>query len=661
LIQEIMDTRHSDDIAERQVEDIRRWLAAIVDSSDDAIISKNLDGVILTWNPAAQRLFGYSEAEAVGQPITIIIPPELHDEEEGILRRLRAGERIDHHETRRITRNGQYLDVSLTISPVRDAEGRIVGASKILRDVTESKRAQRALRDGEQRLANEVVRARMLQAIITRLISESTQETLFTQILDAAIELLAADAGSVQMLAPDEESLTLVGFRNFNPDPDSVAFWQRVTADANSTCGRALRNNERVLVTDIDSCEFMTGTQEQQEYRRLGVRAVQSTPLRSRGGKTLGMLSTHWRAPHAPTENDFSLFDVLARQAADLIERLREGEERFHLIANSAPVTIWMTDADKRCTYVNQAWLDLTGRPLEAALGEGWADSIHPEDLERSWTTFANACDRREPFQMEYRVRRHDGQSRWITDAGAPRYDRDGSFVGYIGSAVDVTERKLADEALSTFSQRLIEVQEGERSRLARELHDDINQRLALLHMRLDALSRAVPDSASEGKLQVEEARQDVLSLVTDVQALSHRLHPPRLEFLGIAEAAAELCHEVSSHQRVKVSFDAERVPERLSKPIAVCLYRVLQEALQNAIKHSGSKTVDVLLRGGADHVELTIQDSGVGFDLGATRDRGIGLTSMNERLKAVDGQLAIASQLQHGTTIRARVPLIQH
>ena len=169
-----MDTRLSDDVAARQLKDVHLWLAAIVDSSDDAVISKNLDGVILTWNPAAERLFGYSEEEAVGQPITIIIPPELRDEENGILRRLRAGERIDHHETRRITRNGQYLEVSLTISPVRDAEGTIVGASKILRDVTESKRAQRALRESEQRLANEVLRARMLQAIITRLIDVRT-------------------------------------------------------------------------------------------------------------------------------------------------------------------------------------------------------------------------------------------------------------------------------------------------------------------------------------------------------------------------------------------------------------------------------------------------------------------------------------------------------
>jgi PAS domain S-box-containing protein len=649
------DPRHSDG-GGRQLEDVRLWLAAIVDSSNDAIISKNLDGVILTWNRAAERLFGYSEEEALGQHITIIIPPELHHEEQDILRRLRAGERIEHRETRRITRDGRYLDVSLTISPVRNAEGTLIGASKILRDVTERRRSEIALRESEQRLASEVVRARTLQSIITRLISASTQESLSAQILDAAIELMAAAAASVQMLAPDGESLTLLGWRNFHPD--SAAFWQKVTAEAGSTCGRALRDNERVLVTDIDSCEFMAGTQDQEEYRRSGIRAVQSTPLRSRSGSPLGMLSTHWRTPHTPTENDFRLFDVLAHQAADLIERMRESEERFRLMANVAPVVVWITDVDKQCTYINQPWLDLTGRPVEAALGEGWTDDVHPEDVERSWRTYAEAFDRHEPFQMEYRVRRHDGGYRWVTDTGVPRYDENGSFVGYIGSAVDITERKLAIEALSTVTQRLIQAQDDERARLARELHDDINQQLALLTMRLDEMVRAVPTSVTDGRQRIEEAREGVLRLLKDIRALSYRLHPPLLEHLGIVAAAAALCREISSQQSVEVSFSAESVPERVSKRIVLSLYRVLQEALQNAIKHSGTRNVAVSLRGGAGHIELTVDDFGVGFDLETNQRRGLGLTNMNERLKAVDGHLAIRSQPQRGTSIRARVPV---
>jgi len=657
-----MSQPHEHDLSDTAPVDIRSRLAAIVDSSNDAIISKNLDGVISTWNLAAHRLFGYSEAEAVGQPITIIIPADLHDEEKEILRRVRIGERIDHYETRRVTRDGRILDVSITISPVRNATGSIVGASKILRDVTESKRDRAALRESERRLASEVTAARTLQSISTRLISQSSQESLLGQILDAAMELMSADASTLQMLAPDGESLTLIGWKNVHPD--SAAFWQRVTADAGSACGVALRANLRVMVTDVDTCAFMAGTQDLEEYRRSGIRAVQSTPLRSREGRPLGMISTHWHGPHTPTEDDFRLFDVLARQAADLIERtraeeaLRESEERFRLIANTAPVIIWMSDVSKGCTYVNQTWLELTGQSFAAVLGNGWMDRIHPGDAGHSRDIYARAFERRELFQIDFRLRRHDDEYRWIVSTGTPRYHGDGSFAGFIGSAIDVTERRLAAEALATIHQRLIDAHEDERSRIARELHDDISQRLAVLTISLDALVRTSAAPASDGRQKIEEARDEVMNLATDVQALSHRLHPARLELLGITKAAAALCREISSLRALEIRFDAESVPDGLSRRVAMCLYRVLQEALQNAIKHSGVGKLEVSLRGGVDRIELTVRDFGAGFDV-STTGRGLGLTSMQERVRAVRGRLAILSEPQHGTTIHASVPLV--
>jgi PAS domain S-box-containing protein len=302
-----------------RAEEIRLRYAAIVESSHDAIIAKDLDGVISAWNAAAERMFGYKEHEAIGQPITLIVPPDLYDEEHDILKCLRAGERIDHYETVRITKAGERIDVSLTISPLRDPAGRIIGCSKMARDITKARQADVALRQSERRLAREVAGAKTLQSISTRLISESRPESLYAQILGAAIELMASDAASVQMLAADHTSLRLLAWTNFHPD--SAAFWQRAAVGAGSTFSKALSDNERVVVADIEACEFMAGTQDQQEYRRSGIRAVQSTPLRSRTGRPLGMLSTHWRTPHTPTEDNFRFFDVLARQAADLIER----------------------------------------------------------------------------------------------------------------------------------------------------------------------------------------------------------------------------------------------------------------------------------------------------------------------------------------------------
>ena len=409
----------------------------------------------------------------------------------------------------------------------------------------------------------------------------------------------------------------------------------------------------------------MAGTQDQQEYRRSGIRAVQSTPLRSRSGRPLGMLSTHWRTPHTPTEEDFRFFDVLARQAADLIERtlaeeaLRESEERFRLIANTAPVMIWMSGAEKQITYLNQTWLDYTGRPLDAVLGQRRAEVLHPDEAERCREVYEKAFEQREPFQMEHRLRRHDGEYRWVVTAGVPRYNVDGSFAGYIGTAVDITERKLAEEALSTVSQKLIEAHEEESTRIARELHDDINQRLALVSVRLGYLKQSPPASAADLEQEIGEVSQQIADLAADIQALSHGLHPPKLELLGLEAAAAGFCEELSNRHGVTIDVHFENIPTALPPEISLCLYRVLQEALQNVVKHSVSRHAHVSLNGQINTINLTVKDSGAGFDPHeAMRGPGLGLTSMKERLKVVGGQLSIHSQRGRGTMIHAVAPL---
>ena len=651
----------ADDTNLTRAEEIRLRYAAIVESSDDAIIAKTLDGVISAWNPAAERLFGYTQYEAIGQPITMIIPQDLHEEEQEILRRLGAGERIDHFETVRVTKAGQCIDVSLTISPLRDTAGRIIGCSKIARDVTMAKQAATALRRSEERLTREVAGAKTLQSISTRLISEPTPESLYDQVLGAAMELMASDAACLQMLAADNTSLRLLAWTNFHPD--CVPFWERVAVGAGSTCSKALSDNQRVVVPDIDSCAFMAGTPEQLEYRRAGVRSVQSTPLRSRTGRLLGMLSTHWRTPHTATDEDFRFFDVLARQASDLIERTlaeeatRESEERFRLIANTAPVMIWMSGTDSEITYLNQTWLDYAGEPSDAAVDTLRAMVLHPDEAERCRDVYETAFGQRVPFQLEHRLRRHDGEYRWVVTAGVPRYKADRSFVGYIGTSVDITERKLAEGILS--SQKLIEAHEEESRRIARELHDDINQRLAVLSMRLGYLKEGPPASAAEFKQEIGEVGQEIVDLAADIQAVSHRLHPAKLEILGLERAAAGFCEELSTRHGVTIDLHFENIPTALSRDISLCLYRVLQEALQNVVKHSGSRHALVSLDTQIDAINLRVKDSGAGFDpQEAMRGRGLGLTSMTERLKVVGGHLSIHSQPGHGTIVHAVAPL---
>jgi signal transduction histidine kinase len=271
--------------------------------------------------------------------------------------------------------------------------------------------------------------------------------------------------------------------------------------------------------------------------------------------------------------------------------------------------------------------------------------------------TYTKAFDRRESFQMQYRLRRHDKEYRWLLDIGVPRFSPDGTFAGYIGSCMDITDRKFAEEAMASVGRRLIEAHEQERRWIARELHDDINQQIALLSIELDRWGQQHPGSGADS--HIHHVSQRLSDIAKEVQSLSHRLHSSKLEYLGIATAAKSFCRELSEQQKVQVEFVYSDIPRTVPNEIALCLFRVLQEALQNAVKHSGAREFHVELRGASEEIRLTVSDPGVGFDWHGALDRqGLGLISMRERLQLVNGNFEIKSKPGGGTSIHARVPL---
>ncbi|MGC2764196.1 MAG: PAS domain S-box protein [Candidatus Acidiferrum sp.] len=460
----------------------RLRLATLVESSDDAIIGRNIDGIITDWNAGAQRLFGYSAGEVIGQSSAMLIPERLHEEERHILQRLRAGECIEHYETEELTKRGETIAVSLTISPVRDSAGRIVGALQTVRDITGRKRT---------------------------------------------------------------------------------------------------------------------------EYN------------------------------------------------------LRESEDRFRLLANTAPAMIWMSGPDKLYTFFNQSWLQFTGRSMEQELGDGWAAGVHPEDMERCLRTYFDAFDARVSFEMEYRLRRFDGDYRWIVDFGSPRFERDGTLCGYIGSCIDITERKTFEESLQSLTGRLISAHEEERARIARDLHDDFSQRLALLGIGLGQLWKTLPETEMGERAAVLEMLKRTREMSSDMHSLSHQLHSSKLEHVGLVPALKGLCQEIAQKYRISVQFTERECPPNIPKDVALCLFRVAQEALGNVVKHSGATDAQVELIRTASGIRLRISDTGKGFDPALQNpDAGIGLIGMNERLRLVGGKLTVRSEPKRGTEVLADVPL---
>ncbi|HKF50505.1 MAG TPA: PAS domain-containing sensor histidine kinase [Terracidiphilus sp.] len=332
---------------------------------------------------------------------------------------------------------------------------------------------------------------------------------------------------------------------------------------------------------------------------------------------------------------------------------LRASETRFRTLAESTPSLIRMCDAQGTVIYVNDRRASFTGRHPDARYGDTWTSDVHPDDVQGMQEAFSEAMRKRQSFSNEYRLRRSDGVYRWMFSVASPRLNDEGSFAGLIGSAIDITDQKLAQQALEEVSGQLIEAQEEERSRIARELHDDICQRLALLSIELDQ------PNAPRGN--IEQVRKQCFQIAHDVQTLSHRLHSPALDYLGLAAALRGFCSDIAKQQsQMKVEFREEGVPSNLSHDISICLFRIVQEAIHNAVKYSQSSLVQVELTGGVREIRLSVRDWGVGFDVEEARgNHGLGLVSMQKRIELVRGKFSIESMLGSGTRIVALVPLV--
>jgi PAS domain S-box-containing protein len=428
---------------------------------------------------------------------------------------------------------------------------------------------------------------------------------------------------------------------------------------------QALVSGRMIRANGIDDLP-RSAANDKKAYARLGDRSIAIMPLEV-GRWVLGamLFSTVkvelvWSDELLKRLRQVSEIFSNALKRKRIVAALRKSEERFRAMADTAPVMIWMSGPDKGCTHFNQKWLDFTGRSLKDQLGSGWTRSVHPDDLQRCMRIYKTAFDARQSFRMEYRLRRFDRQYRWILDSGVPRFESDGSFAGFIGSCIDISESKAAELAIHTLTGRLIRAQEDERRHLARELHDDVSQSLALLVVDIERLAATVPPSVMNGPAesfhQLSRRAGDISKQLHDI---SHQLHSSQLELLGLNSAVENFCKECAQHQQITVDYKKNGLPDDIPTEVSLCVFRVLQEALRNAVKHSGADRVEVELGGNDNEVRLSVRDSGVGFDSRSRSVRGgLGLISMRERLHLVGGRISIRSRPKHGTKIDLWIPI---
>ncbi|MEO7922997.1 MAG: PAS domain S-box protein [Chitinophagaceae bacterium] len=397
FVYDITEKKKADKIAEQKIGN----LAAIVHSSTDAIIGKDLQGRISSWNEAAERIFGYTEAEMVGQSVTILIPDDHLNEEPLILERLKKGEIINHFETKRITKDKKILDISLTISPVKDSQGNIIGASKIARNITEEKEAQRLVRESEERL---------------RMAVQSTRLGTWEFIPATGLLTWSEECRKIYEVPPGMEVDYAFFLAHIHPEDVDIA--QGAIQAAMEAAGDGNY--------DI-------------QYRILQYSNRQPRWIRAQG-------KVFFNSTGEPERFIGTVLDITEEKTREQV--LMDSIELFTTMADNVPAMIWMSGEDKFCDFFNKTWLEYTGRTLEQESNDGWLENVHPDDADRCIANYNRSFTEAKGFYIEYRLKRNDGQYRWIADSSAPRYNNEGRFVGFISACMDIDDQKKIREKI---------------------------------------------------------------------------------------------------------------------------------------------------------------------------------------------------------------------
>jgi signal transduction histidine kinase len=351
--------------------------------------------------------------------------------------------------------------------------------------------------------------------------------------------------------------------------------------------------------------------------------------------------------------------DVTARKQTEETLLWKEAElaEAYRLAGLGA----WQWEPTDDKVIWSEELYRIAGRdPNLPAVSYGEHSKLYtPESWERLRQAVQNALNNGTAYELDLQLVRTDGTTRWVHARGEAQRDALGRIVLLRGTVQDIAERKKAEELLRFFPGRLIIAQEEERRHIARELHDDFSQRMALLQIGLKQFEQDANGLSGKARQKLHHCAEIVAEISSDIHDLSHRLRPSRLDVLGLVASLTGICREFSENHRLHVQFAYHDIPKQISKDVTLCLYRTAQEALQNIVKHSGATEAKVELSGFGDRIELCVLDAGVGFDPQSAKTRdGFGLASMNERLRLVGGDLRVESEPSHGTRIRARAPL---
>lgn len=613
--------------AENALRQSEQQLRVITDALPGLIAYVDRDERYQFVNAGYERHFGLSRDRIIGQSVSDLMKQDYPGVQPNIRRAL-AGEQVSF-ETTIMGQNGEETLLA-TYVPDRMPNGAVAGLYILVTNITDRKRTEQALRESEERFRH-----------------------LFEQASDGIVmadmtgHYLDVNNRVCQMLGYSREELLDMRVTDIL-EPDDYRRLKDIKAD------------------------LLDGRRHSGEWK-----------FRRKNG---GSISVEVSAKLQPDRRWHAIVrDITERKRAEA--GLRESEAHFRMLADATPVLVRMVGIDTCCTWLNRSWLEYTGRTLEDELGNGWTSGIHPDDVANCRETYTSHFDRHEPFEMEYRLRKRDGTYGWILDRIVPLMTADRTFTGYLGAAIDITDRKHAEEQLQEWTaeleqrvhertQALLRSQERlralasdlsateqqERRRLATELHDYLAQLLVVGRMKLGQAKPQVRDQKIQQLLS--EADDALTQSLNYTRSLVAELSPQVLYQFGLPAALKWLASQMQTHGlTVAVQCEIDHLP--MAEDRAVILYQSVRELLFNVVKHAGTDEASISLAlAGEEAVTVTVTDRGCGFNPAVLMetDRNhpdrFGLFNVQERIEAVGGHLNLVSATGEGTSIFLTVPL---
>ncbi len=642
-------------------EETRLQLATTVDSIDDAVIGRTLDGVITSWNPGAVRLYGYTEEEAIGRPVSLLVPRGFRHELEGLLVKIKRGESVRYHETKRVTKDGREIDVTLAVFPIIDAAGRVVGASTIARDIKERKQAE-----AEMQRLNLVLHA--IQSVNKLIIKEKDRKKLLNGICDSLVENRGYYNAWVAVLG---KSRKLLMYAQAGLDEAFSPLVEQLKRGELNTCTKSTLAESGVFVTNdpVSTCADCPLA------KAYAGRGAISTRLEYQG-KIYGVLSASVPGRFTSGSEERWLFEEVAGNIAfalhniELEERhklgqkqLMESEKRYRDLFESAGEAIFIIDLEGNVIEANRAAValfdyspeELVGMNVRQLLGSYSLDSAKAR-LDQ-WDLGNSLSD-----LYECRALKKDGKVAIVqTAVRAIAIGDKGQGFHFI--ARDVTEEKRMRDNMRFYINEVTWSQEKERKRIARELHDDTIQDLILLTRELDEFKAT---AAGLGKNEISclnELWHRSNAITEGIRRISQDLRPPTIDRLGLLSALQWLARRTKEHTDIDVVVISNGVQRRAAPDSELLLFRIVQEAMSNIWRHSQATSAQIIIEFQDDVITIAVRDNGQGFrapdTMGSLAEAGkLGLAGMQERARLLGSVVTIESTPGQGTVVKVEAPV---